>query len=156
MKSSDGTLIRLIALFKLLKTILFIAVGIGAFKLLYGDAAAMLERWVTALGLDPGNQFIERALNKAAGLTPNKIKGLGVGSFIYAALFLTEGIGLWLLERWAEWLTVIITSSLIPVEIYEIHRHATAIKVAVLFINVAIAAYLIYRLRRDRVRLNGG
>jgi len=150
MKSSDGTLLRLIAVFKLLKTILLIAVGIGAFKLLHGDAATMLERWVTALGLDPGNHYIDRLLGKAAGLTPNKIKGVEVGSFAYAALFLTEGIGLWLLKRWAEWLTVIITSSLIPVEIYEIHRHATAIKIAVFIINIAIAAYLIYRLRRDR------
>jgi uncharacterized membrane protein (DUF2068 family) len=47
---------------------------------------------------------------------------------------------------------MIITSSLIPVEIYEIHRHATVIKVAVLVLNAAIAAYLIHRLRRDRPR----
>ena len=148
MKSSDGTLIRLIALFKLLKTILFIAVGIGAFKLLYGDAAAMLERWVTALGLDPGNQFIERALDKAAGLTPNKIKGVGVGSFIYAALFLTEGIGLWRYRKWAEWLTVIATSSLIPFEIYELARRLTLPRVGALVVNVAVVVYLVVQLRR--------
>ena len=153
MKSSNNTLIRLIAIFKLLKAVLLIAVGVGAFKLLHRDAATVLEHWITALGLDPGNQYIDRALNKAAGLTPNKIKGLGVGSFIYAALFLTEGIGLWLVKRWAEWLTIILTSSLIPFEIYEIYRHVTAIKVAVLILNVAIVVYLIARIRRDRSRV---
>jgi uncharacterized membrane protein (DUF2068 family) len=152
---SNGTLLRLIAIFKFLKAILLIGVGVGAFKLLHGDAASLLEHWVMALGLDPGNRFVERVLDKAAGLTPNNIKGLGIGSFMYAALFLTEGVGLWLLKRWAEWLTMIITSSLIPVEIYEIHRHATVIKVAVLVLNAAIAAYLIHRLRRDRPRAGG-
>jgi uncharacterized membrane protein (DUF2068 family) len=53
---------------------------------------------------------------------------------------------------WAEWLTIIITSSLIPFEIYEICRHPTAIKVAVLLINVAIVAYLLYRIRGKRMR----
>jgi uncharacterized membrane protein (DUF2068 family) len=71
---------------------------------------------------------------------------------VYAGLFLTEGIGLWLEKRWAEWLTVIITSSLVPIEIYEIYRHPTAIKIAVLLINIAIVAYLLYRIRDKRMR----
>jgi len=70
MKSSDNTLIRLIAMFKLLKAVLLIAVGVGAFKLIHRDAATVLEHWITALGLDPGNQYIDRALDKVAGLTP--------------------------------------------------------------------------------------
>jgi uncharacterized membrane protein (DUF2068 family) len=70
-----------------------------------------------------------------------------LGSFVYAALFVAEGTGLWLEKRWGEWLTVIITSTLIPVEIYEIYRHPSAVKVGVLVINVGIVAYLIYRIR---------
>ena len=105
MKHSDSRLIRLIALFKLLKAILLIAVGVGALKLIHKDIATVLQHWATMLGLDPGNQYVDRALEKAANLSPNKIKGLGVVSFIYAGLFLTEGIGLWLVRRWAEWFT---------------------------------------------------
>jgi len=45
------------------------------------------------LGLDPGSQYVDGALQKLANLPPNKIKGLGVGSFVYAGLFLIEGIG---------------------------------------------------------------
>ena len=71
---------------------------------------------------------------------------------IYAALFLTEGIGLWFEKRWAEWLTVIITSSLVPIEIYEIAHHTTAVKITVLLINIAIVAYLVYRIRDRRMR----
>jgi uncharacterized membrane protein (DUF2068 family) len=47
----------------------------------------------------------------ASNLRPDKIEQLGLGSMIYAGLFLTEGIGLWLEKRWAEWLTVIIIES---------------------------------------------
>ena len=150
MKSSDDRLIRLIAIFKLLKAALLIAVGVGAFKLMHHDIGDALERVVEALKLDPGNHFVDAALGKASSLDPRKVEHLGVGSFIYAALFLTEGSGLWLRKRWAEWLTVIITSSLVPLEIYEIHRHLTIVKVAVLVLNVAIVGYLIFRIRSRR------
>ena len=145
-------MLRLIALFKLVKAALLIAVGVGALKLLHKDVAGAVEHWVELLRLDPNNHYIDTALEKASSLTPDKIKELGLGSMVYAGLFLTEGIGLWLEKRWAEWLTVIITSSLIPIEIYEIYRHPTAIKIAVLLINIAIVAYLLYRIRDKRMR----
>jgi uncharacterized membrane protein (DUF2068 family) len=149
MKSADNRLIRLIAYFKLLKSALLIAVGMGAFHLLHKDLAVVLEHWVTVLGLDPGNQHVARALQKSGNLTPDKIKSLGVVSFIYAGLFLTEGIGLWMVKRWAEWFSVIITTSLLPVEVYEIHRHPSVTKVVVLIFNIAVVAYLVYRIRTE-------
>ena len=143
-------MIRLIAAFKLLKAILLIAVGVGALKLLHQDPAGALDRWTAMLGLDPDNQYVDSALQKLTNLTPNKIKGLGVGSFVYAGLFLIEGIGLWMVRRWAEWFTVIVTSSLVPVEIYEIHRHPSPVKILVLMINLAVVGYLVYRIRDSR------
>lgn len=142
----------MIALFKLVKAALLIAVGVGALKLLHKDVAGAVEYWVELLRLDPNNHYIDIALEKASNLTPDKIKQLGLGSMIYAGLFLTEGIGLGLEKRWAEWLTVVITSSLIPIEIYEIYRHPTAIKIVVLLINIAIVAYLLYRILGKRMR----
>ncbi|MGA3088108.1 MAG: DUF2127 domain-containing protein [Terriglobales bacterium] len=143
-------MIRLIALFKLLKGVLLIAVGMGALHLLHKDLASVVEHWVALLGLDPGNRYVDRALQKVGNLTPNQIKRFGVGSFIYAGLFLTEGVGLWLLKRWAEWFSVIITSSLLPIEVYEIHRHPSPIKVLVLILNIAVVGYLVYRIRDER------
>jgi len=54
------------------------------------------------------------------------------------------------MKRWAEWFTIIITSSLVPVEIYELYRHPTATKILVLIINVAVVIYLLYRIRSDK------
>lgn len=150
MKYSDPRLVRLIALVKLLKAVFLIAVGVGAIKLLHADVTNVLEHWAAKLPLGPGSRYLGRVLLEAASLTPNKLKDLAVGSFVYAGLFLTEGIGLWLVKRWAEWFTVIITSSLVPVEVYEIYRHPTAIRVLVLIINIAVVGFLLYRLRSER------
>jgi len=150
MKSSGNMLIRVIALFKLLKAALLIAVGMSALHLLHKDVASVAEHWVRVLGLDPGNRYVDKALAKVADLTPQKIRNFGIVSFIYAGLFLTEGIGLWMVKRWAEWFSVIITTSLVPFEIYEIHRHPSAIKGLVLVINIAVVLYLLYRIRNER------
>ena len=78
----------------------------------------------------------------------NKSGNLGwCSAFSMRGLFLAEGTGLWLRKRWGEWLTVIITSSLVPVEIYEIHRRFGYAKIVVLALNVAIVLYLIYHMR---------
>jgi uncharacterized membrane protein (DUF2068 family) len=121
----------------------------SALHLLHKNLAAVAEHWVALFGLDPGNHYVARALQKVGNLTPQKIKGFGIVSFIYAGLFLIEGTGLWLVKRWGEWFSVIITTSLVPLEIYEIYRHPSAIKIIVLIINIAVVGYLIYRIRHE-------
>jgi uncharacterized membrane protein (DUF2068 family) len=142
--------LRLIAVFKLVKATSLILVGIGALKLIHRDSAETLDHWVSVLGLNPAGRHVERALEMAGSLPPHRLEELGVGSFVYAALFLTEGAGLWMGMRWAEWFTVVITSSLVPVEVYELVKHPTIAKVAVLGINVSVLVYLVVRIRRDR------
>jgi len=148
MKTSDDWLIRLIAVFKFVKAGLLIALGVGVFRLVHKDLGSVIEHWCEAMRLDPGSHFVNLALEKAAHVSPEQVKKLGLGSFLYAGLFLAEGTGLWL--RWGEWLTVIITSSLVPVEIYEIYRRPSYVKVVVLALNVAIVVYLIYHIRGQR------
>ena len=147
MKSSNDRVLRLIAVFKFLKSAALIALGVGAFKSLHKDLGGLAEHWVEALRFDPGSRYVVMFLAKVSNLHPDQIKKLGLVSFLYAGLFLAEGTGLWLQKRWGEWLTVIITSSLLPVEIYEIYRHPSAVKVAVLALNLGIVVYLIYRIR---------
>jgi uncharacterized membrane protein (DUF2068 family) len=139
--------LRVIAVFKFFKGTMLLALSLGAFKLLHKDVGSLLQHWIEAFKLDPGNHFIDALLAKASNLTPGQIKKLGLGSLLYAGLFFVEGTGLWLRKRWGEWFTVIITATLVPVEIYEIVRHPTLIKVAVLAINVAIVWFLIKRIR---------
>src|SRR4029079_1571428 len=100
------------------------------------------------LRVDPDNRFVHSLLVRAFSVTPQQLEEASVGTFLYSGLLLTEGIGLLLRKRWAEYFTIISTSGLIPLELYEIHRHLTATRVVVLLVNVAIVIYLVARVRR--------
>jgi uncharacterized membrane protein (DUF2068 family) len=138
----------LIAAFKLFKGLALLVVGIGVLKLLHKDVAAELERWIELLRVDPHNHYIHRVLEKLPILDARKLKELSVGTFFYAALFLTEGIGLALRKRWAEYFTIVSTSLFIPLEIYELAKHPSLAKGILVLANAGIVAYLVVELRR--------
>ena len=142
--------ILLIGLFKLLKGILLVAVGIGALKLLHKDVAAVLDHWVQILRVDPDNRFIHRLLEKLFAVSPRQLKELSVGTFFYAALLLTEGVGLLMRKHWAEYFTVITTAAFIPLEVYELAHKFTLTRLGVALVNVAIVWYLVRSLRAGR------
>ncbi len=142
--------LMLIAAFKLLKGFALIAVGVGALHLLHKDVAAVADHWVNAFRVDPHNRFILWVLAKLPLVNDKGLKELSVGTFLYAAIFLTEGTGLALRKRWAEYLTIITTSSFLPWEVYEIIHHATVAKSVALVINIAVVVYLVWELRRTR------
>jgi uncharacterized membrane protein (DUF2068 family) len=142
--------LRLIAAFKLFKGLLLFAVGIGAVKLLHKDVAFEVERWADLFRVDPNNHYIHHLLERFSILDDRKLKELSVGTFFYSALELTEGIGLLLAKRWAEYFTIIATSSFIPLEIYELTKRVSWAKLVVLILNILVVAYLVIELRRNR------
>ncbi len=142
--------LALIAIFKLIKGVLLLAAAIGLFELIHSDLSATVEHWITVFRMDPENRHFHWLLQKVAGISPADIKMASAGSFFYSALLLTEGVGLWFERRWAEYLTVIATSSFIPVELYELSRSVNNTKLVVLLINLCIVWYLIRTLRRER------
>ena len=142
----------LIAAFKLLEALLILVVAVGALKLLHRDVGSVVADWITALRIDPQNEHIHWLLSKLGFLDDRRLKEIGAGSFVYAALRLTEGIGLLFRQRWAEYLVVIATGLLIPLEIHEIFRRVSVPRIAVLAINLAVVWYLIINLRRTSDR----
>jgi uncharacterized membrane protein (DUF2068 family) len=138
----------LIAVFKLLKGLALLAVGIGALRLLHKDVAALADHWINAFRVDPHNRFIHWLLAKLPLVDDRKLKELSVGTFIYSAVFLTEGTGLALHKRWAEYFTIITTGSFLPLEVYEIIHRATIAKGVALIVNIAVVVYLVRELRR--------
>jgi uncharacterized membrane protein (DUF2068 family) len=143
--------LQMIAVFKFLKAILFVAAALGAFGLLQPGLANQAREWGAALAFGSGQHIVRHLVMQLLQLSRSKIAVLGVVALFYAALFMTEGIGLWRERRWAEYLTVIATGSLIPFEIYEIAHRFTLIRVGTFVINVAVVVYLIARLRRPRM-----
>ena len=148
-RSSTG--LALIAIFKLFKAVMLILIGLGALHLVHRDVGETARHIVSHFRGDPDNCHLHSLLAKLTNVSPRKLEVLGVGAFIYAALFITEGTGLLLGKRWAEWLTVVSTSMFIPLEIYEVVHHANWRRGMVFAINIAIVIYLIVQLRRKPV-----
>ena len=141
--------LRLIAAFKLFKGLVLLVVGIGAVKLLHKDVGFEIERWADLFRVDPNNLYFQHLLEKFSILDDRKLKELSVGTFFYSALLLTEGIGLLLAKRWAEYFTIIVTSSFIPLEIYEIVKRVSWAKLVVLLLNIVVVIYLAIEVRRN-------
>jgi uncharacterized membrane protein (DUF2068 family) len=133
----------LIAAFKLGQALLFFAMGIGAFRLLHKDIGDVLEKLVNHLRFNPESKFINFLLVKSSILDYRLLKRIVEVFFIYAALDLVEGIGLYLEKTWAEYLTLAITASFLPWEVIEICRKLTLVRVSLLTLNVLVFFYLL-------------
>lgn len=140
----------LIAAFKLFKGLALLAFAIGALKLLHKDVAAQVETWIDLLRVDPQNHYIQKLLAKLGMVDDRKLKEFSATTLFYSGLLLTEGTGLALRQRWAEYVTIITTSSLLPLEIYELAKRVSAAKIVLLLINIAVVAYLVFEVRRTR------
>ncbi len=107
---------------------------------------------------DPDSRFVSFILDKVALISPHRLRQISIGIFFLASLDLLEGTGLVLGKAWAEYLTLIVTSSFLPWELFEILRRPTWPKGIFCLFNVAVvwylAAYLQRRLReRDASRV---
>jgi uncharacterized membrane protein (DUF2068 family) len=109
-----------------------------------------IERWLSYVSSPTHRELLQRVLARALHHDPRTLVVVGIGAWIYAALFLVEGVGLWKRRRWAEYLTIVATASFIPFEIYELAKELTATRVSALALNVAIVVYLIARVWRRR------
>ena len=140
--------IVLIGVFKLVKGLLLLAAGIGILKLMHKDIAEVVEHWINVLRVDPDNHYIHGLAVKALHLNNRKLEELSAGTFLYAGLFLTEGTGLLLRKRWAQYFTIIVTGSLLPLEIYAFVYRTTIVKAIMIVVNAAVVAYLADRCGR--------
>jgi uncharacterized membrane protein (DUF2068 family) len=149
-KSARGTkLLRLIGVFKVIKGVLLLVAAVWALRLRHEDAANWALEWARRLHIAPGNRILQDCLVKIEALSAKRLEVLAGILCIYSAMFLTEGIGLLCAAYWAEWMVVITTSGLIPLEVYELVHKPEIWKVLMLLINILVAIYLSVRVKRD-------
>ena len=145
---SGGRLLWLIALERTLRGLLLLAAGIYLLANSGADLGSIAEHAARRLELDPQRPFIRHIVAKLGHLRQHEVQLFGVLAVGYAALEVTEGVGLFYRKRWAEWLTVVATSLLIPFEVYELVRHPSVLKGVGIAVNVVIVAYLVRVVRR--------
>lgn len=137
-----------IGIFKLVKSALLVALGLALVRWRDQAIGSVASDWIDSLWV--GRPYFDGLLAKLSLMSERTIEEFAAGSFIYSALFLIEGVGLCLRQRWAEFLTVAITGSLLPFEVYELTGRTTLTGVIITLLNAAIVCYLVVQLMKGR------
>ena len=124
--------------------------GAGAIHFIHRDLGDAAVRLAVRLRIDPDGRLVSYVLDHLDAITAQRLKQIGVATFFYAGLRVTEGIGLVLEQAWAEYLTVVVTISFLPWECYEIARRPDWVRVCLLLANLVVLAYLVWWLGRNR------
>ena len=142
--------LKLIALFKIGKGMLLLLLGIS---LLFLNARTrwmdFLSSWTADEILMEHSKPVAFLLNKLqAVLAGGMLRATGLLALFYTAILFTEGIGVYLEQRWAELLMIFATAALIPVEVRHIWHHPSVAAVLILAVNCFIVWFLYFVLRR--------
>ena len=92
-------------------------------------------------------------MNHIDTITAHRLREIGAATFAYAGLRVAEGVGLVLEKVWAEYLTVGVTMSFLPWELYELARKPDWFRLGLLLINLMVLAYLVWLLQRKKDQL---
>jgi uncharacterized membrane protein (DUF2068 family) len=148
----DKIVLRLIAINRALHFLLLGLLGIGilVFASHREELRGEFYKVATAIQQVVGGGPVQEEkvgllgeLNKLFSLQSSTLVGVGLVVLGYAAIEGIEAVGLWLQKRWAEYLTLIVTASFLPLEVYEIAHHVTPFKVIAFVLNVAVVLYLL-------------
>lgn len=143
--------LEIIAGFKFVQAATLIVAGLGALGLMNSAVSDVAQDWLERLALGNGQRFAVAAATRVLPLfnaaTPRHFAALGAGAFTYASVFLAEGIGLWQGKKWAEYLTIGVTASLLPFEMAAVYNRLTVVRVGTLVVNAVVIGYLVWELR---------
>lgn len=156
----DRYVLRLIAVDRAIHVVVLTTLALVLFTFASHDQS--LHRDYTNImndlaGGDPGSTQARGILGyfgRAFKYSPAHLITLALVLVAYAALEATEMVGLWFNKRWAEYLTFVATTVLIPYEVYELTLRVSVFKLVVLAINLAVAIYLL--LAKRLFGLRGG
>jgi uncharacterized membrane protein (DUF2068 family) len=139
-----------IGILKLIKAALLCAAALGGLALLDSHIRDAAAQWIDVLQGDSKSRYVQALLTRTIFVDHETLAKVSAGTFFYAGLSLTEGIGLLRRRRWAHYLTVIATASLIPIEIVELTKEISPFRLIVTGINIVVVLYLVYRLCEGR------
>ena len=139
-----------IGIFKLVKAALFLALAVGAISVVHHDVQEVVAYRIRQFGFDPDDKYFQKLIDLLGFATTKKVELFSAASFCYGALFSVEGVGLVMHKRWALYVTVIITASFLPIEVYELWKEFTWFRTAILALNIFFLIYLYIRIRVTR------
>ncbi len=161
----DKVVLRLIAIDRAFHFVILALLGIGVIAFA-GNEKSLRDAYYRILtdlqggvGGGPvqnsGHVGILHELDKLFSLRSGTLREVGIGLLAFGVLEGVEAVGLWFAKRWAEYLTFLATTILLPLEIYEIIHRQSLLKIIGFIINVAVVIYLLYAKRLFGVRGGG-
>lgn len=142
--------LRGIALFEAAKGLVVLALGFGLLSTLGKDVEESAEDLVLGLHLNPEGRFVRLFIRAAGEASSTELRMLVALALAYALLRFAEAYGLWHARRWGQWVAVASGAIYLPFELYELHRHVSALKIAAVGVNLAIIVYMLWLLRWQR------
>ena len=141
-------MLRLIALERMLRGVILAAGGVYLLLHLGSDYGRLAERIMRAVELDPRRHFLHSIVARLHRLHAEQLRLVGALAIGYGGVEMVEGVGLWLDQLWAEYLTITVTALLIPFEVYELVKAPSVWKAGGIAINIIIVLYLCFLLHR--------
>jgi uncharacterized membrane protein (DUF2068 family) len=146
--------LKLIALFKIGKGALLLLVAVS---LLFLNART---RWMDALSNWTADQIllehsktVTYLLHRLqAVLAGGILRATGLLALFYSAVLFTEGIGVYMQQRWAELLMICATAGLIPIEVRHLWHRPGLVSALILLANCFIVWFLYRVLKRDKAK----
>ena len=140
-----------IAIFEAIKGLAAITAALGLVGLAHRDLRAMAYALIGHFHWDPDAHYPKILLDDATWLANANIRQAVMLAVAYAAIRFTESYGLWKDRAWAEWLAALSGGVYLPIEISHLLQHTTLVNGAGLTCNVAVVAFMVYRLRQRRL-----
>jgi uncharacterized membrane protein (DUF2068 family) len=149
-------ILRALAVERWIRGLIVILLGAAVFKLkstqvslkeLFERDLSSLKPFFKQIHFDVKDSSTIKAIMKTLNAKPSTLNLIAFGLLLYGLLQIAEGIGLWSLKRWGEYVAVVGTSLFIPLEVYELVDHATWLKGVAFVINVAAVVYLLWSKR---------
>ena len=147
-RARSDRLLPWIAAERAIRGLLLVGVGIALLVERNANLSSLATRLARRIELDPNHGIVHHVIIRIGALDRNQVALIGAGALAYGLLEVTEGVGLWFRQRWAEWLTVIATSLLVPLEVWELVHRPSMLKAAGLVVNILIVLYLLRVVRR--------
>jgi uncharacterized membrane protein (DUF2068 family) len=142
-----------IAFLKIIKGLSLLVIGLGALHLLHKDVEAIASYWFDVLRIDSDSRFFGHIMTRLIAIDDRQLRVISAVTLFYSTVLFTEGVGLFMGLRWAEFLTIIATGSFLPFELFEVMAHFSAGRVILLLVNIAVVAYLVWVVRKKNASL---
>ena len=146
--------LRSIAVFETVKGLLGLAAAIAILTITHKDISDLAERAMNAVHLNPDSRIADWIFNATDRATPRGLMMIAIGGFAYALIRFAEAYGLWHAKVWAEWFALISGCLYLPLEVFQLVKHANLFKWSVLAINLMVVIYIaLIRMESHRARV---